>query len=184
VSGSFNQEHQEIIGRIKQAPVAIQFYPERLLGQLIQDSYYRNAFEVGTSTGSSSLKQRKVWEDALFSQSYEKAAPVERVKYGFLHGFAPVRLTYGDSLLLLKEEIKERCTLTIGDSSGADCVPYGANDPAPSFKMPSAATARVLGSSPGVMIPTWKYRSMAQYVWVKTWNAWYSTRSTVTTSRS
>jgi len=125
----FQQQHAEVLQRITDAPVAIQFYPERILGKMINDSHYRNAFETGSSTGSSSLKSRKEWEDTLFGGSYATATAGERVKYGYLAGFSSVRLTYGDSLLVLKEHVKNRCTVTVGDSSNPTSKPYLLSDP-------------------------------------------------------
>ena len=128
VAPEFAQEHASTIKRISNGAVAIQFYPERILDQLLKDGCYRNAFETGASSGSNSFHKRKEWEDALFAGTYAESPATERVKYAFLHGFDRVRMTYGDSLIILKEDVKKRCTVTIGDSS-AGPTPYRLTDP-------------------------------------------------------
>jgi hypothetical protein len=99
-------------------PVAVQF-PARILPRLLNDPYLRNCFETGSSGGTTSFKDRKYWEDGLFSQYGPRTPLYVRPKYGFLYGVNEVTLTFGDCLFLMNSGIRRHCTATLGDSSRA-----------------------------------------------------------------
>ena len=108
------------------APIIIHLNLDAILGYLCDDIYYRNQFQTSTSRGSLSYKSRIEWENRLFCNSYEDVDGFYRVKYG------PLNITndpdgvraahgYGDSYLLLKNDIKDRTSLTLGDSGNSLC---------------------------------------------------------------
>lgn len=122
------EKHDKAIDYLKNVVrVAIQMNAS-ILPSLIKDKHYKNMFETKTSSGSNSSAKRLEWEHKLFSCVYDGVDPVERVKYGFLYGINDVRMKYGDCLLILKDTVKNRCTVTIGDSSN-DLKPYLLSEP-------------------------------------------------------
>ncbi len=59
----------------------------------------------------------------MFGESYRGVTASHRVKYGCLkknsRGDPVASRTYGDSYLVLKDEVKQRCTFAISDSGGS-----------------------------------------------------------------
>jgi hypothetical protein len=98
-------------------PVAVQF-PSSILAKLVQDPSLRNCFETGTSKGSNSFQNRIMWEDRLFHYTAH-TIPKSRPKYGFLYGVNNVSMSFGDCLMIMNHSIREKCTVTLGDSSRA-----------------------------------------------------------------
>jgi len=119
-----SSERNKLLKYFEEAPVLIHFHPCRLSGFLENDPQYRNQFETGTSSGSKDLESRKTWEDRLFNSIYKDAKPCERVKYGHLNitgaKYSQNAHSYGDSYLILHNDIKKRSTFTIGDSSSTN----------------------------------------------------------------
>ena len=98
---------------------------DKVLDHWCRDPHYRNQFETGTSGGALSRELRTVWEDTLFGKIYHDAQGPERVKYGALNitnDVAGVRSChgYGDSYLVLRNEVKDRSTFVYGDSCRQD----------------------------------------------------------------
>jgi hypothetical protein len=100
--------------------VTINFNCYNNLRNISADTHYRNQFEVRTSNGCFDNELRKQWENNLFGNKYYKSLGCDRVKYGNLHvgtGKYNIRANgYGSCSLLLKNNIKQRCTFTYGDS--------------------------------------------------------------------
>lgn len=91
----------------------------------LKDTHYRSQFETNKSSGSLSRSSRTTWEDRMFDKNYNKATDFERVKYGvinFTNDPKGVKCanSYGLSYFLLKSHVRDRCTFTDKDSSGAD----------------------------------------------------------------
>ena len=108
----------------KHATVIIHFHPTKVLQNLVNDTHYRNLFETNQSNGSNSRSSRERWEAEMFGESYNGVVASHRVKYGCLRkssrGDPVASRTYGDSYLILKEELKPRCTFAISDSGGSN----------------------------------------------------------------
>jgi hypothetical protein len=92
---------------------------------LLSDTHYRNQFETGTSCGSLSAASRTHCEAKLFNNVYTAATlATHRVKYGALSwhvdpsGVASA-IGYGDSYLLLSEQMRARVTIAPCDTLGA-----------------------------------------------------------------
>jgi hypothetical protein len=96
-------------------------YDYESLKKMIQDTNYRNQFETGTSSGYLNYEKRTYWENQMFNNIYDKAPAFDRVKYGSLN-LNPLELgdttgsAYGSSYFILKDDIKSRTTLCVGDS--------------------------------------------------------------------
>ena len=108
------------------APIIIHLKLDAILDYLCDDIYYRNQFQTSTSNGALSYQTRIGWEARLFNNIYGDDDGFYRVKYGPLnitnnHDGVVAAKGYGDSYLLLKNNIKERTTLTFGDSSNPNC---------------------------------------------------------------
>ncbi len=104
---------------ISECPITINFSVS-ILGNLVNDTHYRNQFETNTSGGLNSPSTREIWENRLFENNYSSSKPSERVKYGCIN-LNPLSKdtdasSYGTSYFILKESVKNRCTITFGDS--------------------------------------------------------------------
>ena len=99
------------------APIIIHMHADKHFGFYLKDTHYRNLFETAKSSGCTDLIKRGGWEDSMFDKLYQKAEPFERVKYGTMnitndpHGVS-VCAGYGKSYFLLKEHVRNRCTMT------------------------------------------------------------------------
>lgn len=105
-------------------PVVIHLNLDKTLQYLCNDTEYRNQFETQTSGGILSSESRLQWEKVLFNGIYDKSEGHDKVKYGALNitnsnGIKSC-YSYGDSYLILKDDIKKRITFVHGDSSGQD----------------------------------------------------------------
>ena len=105
------------------APVLIHINLNNILEHLCNDIYYRNQFQVSMSGGILSYALRIEWEKNLFNNAYGDVDGFYRVKYG------PLNFTndpngvkscypYGNSYLLLNNNVKQRTTFCYGDSGG------------------------------------------------------------------
>lgn len=88
------------------------------------DILLRNLFELGRSCGSSDERARARWESKIFdSPEYDDFKAHDKVKYGTVNltrsnqGVFALWQQYGKSYLILKEEVKSRCTYSRKDSS-------------------------------------------------------------------
>lgn len=88
------------------------------------DGRYRTMFETGTGGGSTDCEARRGWERRLFGDAYD-GHDEHRPKYGNVNFLAHVKgdlaaAQYGSSYLLLRPDVRARCTITSKDSSAAD----------------------------------------------------------------
>ncbi len=104
-------------------PIVIHVKMETV-GHLAKDTHYRNMFERNSSkyAFSANACPRIEWEKNLFNGIYDQSTAFEKVKYGainILNNPSGVFLAhgYGDSYLLLKQNVKERTSFVFGDSS-------------------------------------------------------------------
>lgn len=87
-----------------------------------KDIYMRNLFETGTGGGCKDKGARAGWETKIFaSPEYDKFEPHEKVKYAALNVAhkktgIPRAEPYGKSHLVMADHVKNRITLTYGDS--------------------------------------------------------------------
>ena len=119
------------------AKIDIHFHPERLSANgksvadgLLADGEFRNQYETGISSGSPTAFQdgeRDLWEKHLFGGAYhvEDATLSSRPKYGALEimnhpdGASP---RFGSCFLILKSEVSNRSTFTLGGSQEDDAL--------------------------------------------------------------
>lgn len=95
---------------------------ENLIQYFIDDGFYRNQFETNTSRGALSCPSRLSWEKNLFRGVYDISTGSEKVKYGALNllnykNGVLSAYCYGDSYMILKDEVKNRITFVSGDSA-------------------------------------------------------------------
>jgi hypothetical protein len=113
--------YQRLIDNFNANNVIINFHPSKHLEFYMKDTNYRNLFETNTSSGSKSIHNRTTWEDNMFNNIYHNALPHERCKYGVLNITKDVYIggasTYGDSYFIMTPDVKNRATMTYGDSS-------------------------------------------------------------------
>lgn len=97
-------------------------FDTKLISKFNDDDHLRNLFEVNSSKGYSSTTVRSEWENNLFNSIYNNSTPFERVKYGTINitndkiGVSSA-IGYGDSYLIMKDNIKLRTSLVFEDSS-------------------------------------------------------------------
>lgn len=102
---------------MKESPIIIHFRIETLTDSLIADTHYRNLFEVRGNNHA-----RIKWENTLFGNIYNDTTPFDRVKYGPVninHDTKGVNSAYGygNSYMVLRNEVKTRTSFVFGDSS-------------------------------------------------------------------
>lgn len=129
ICSPFFVDSQELIHRILQSPITINFHPDRFSGNgktimenLVEQGLYHGQFHTGTTNGGKTAfigGDRFLWEQRLFNNAYPDDS-TERPKYGALNVFryldgASVR--FGSCFFTLKKEIVNRCTFSYGDSS-------------------------------------------------------------------
>lgn len=112
----------DIVNHIACCDAIIHFKITNLYQYFKNDAKYRNLFEIYKNSGSA-LKPRNEWENNLFSNIYNDALPEERVKYGCINLYGKnygckSALIYGESYIILKSNVKKRCSFVCGDSSG------------------------------------------------------------------
>ncbi len=105
----------------------------RLIDAFAVDGHYKNQFETGITSGSSSAYpggSRDGWEKNIFEGGYHKhdLIPAERPKYGALNAGQYANSTashYGSCYFELKAEARSRITFTAGNSSGKQAKDVG-----------------------------------------------------------
>ncbi len=87
---------------------------------MLQDGRYRTQFETGTSGGTVNLEARAAAEGAMF-QTPGSAAVETRTVYGYASAGDPLSTgvsTYGEIRVELSPAVRDRTTITLGDSLG------------------------------------------------------------------
>lgn len=113
--------------------VSVDRATSRLIDALLVDGHYKNQFETGVTSGSSSAYpggSRDKWEETIFEGGYHKHSlvPAERPKYGAMNAAnnpAGPAGQYGSCYMVLKPGIKERTTFTPKNSSGCQAGHVG-----------------------------------------------------------
>ena len=87
---------------------------------------YLTLFDIGTGGGSTNLDKRREWERRIFDTAYD-GFDKQRPRYGNVNVLAHDKgdkeaARYGQSMLVLKEHVRRRCTVTSRDSSKEDAV--------------------------------------------------------------
>ena len=88
---------------------------------IVQDGRFRNQFETGTS-GGAPLSARAPLEDEMMGLPYPEVPGADRPKYGFLStdpagpAVAPIRQTYGDVVVVFKDDVRPSTTFCTSDS--------------------------------------------------------------------
>ena len=106
-------------------PVLIHVKPDVLLS-LNKDSQYRSQHETSTSGGALDLAYRDRKEELMFGGAYLSASPNEKPKYGALNPFLDALGVnsavprFGDCFLVLKREVKLRCSMGGKGSKGGN----------------------------------------------------------------
>jgi len=100
--------------------ISIQVPDEEVLEQILGDGRFKSQFESGYSLGIYDTKARASMEKRLFGYA-EDAAPSTRPIYGYAHqgagAYGPGGVDgYGNVRVILKDEVKERTTVTMTDS--------------------------------------------------------------------
>ena len=129
------QEHDRIADLIcSNFPIDVHFHPDRIavdgtsvIAGLLRSMKYDNQYVSGVSnglldnsiTGARGNSRRKQWEARLFGCAYDGHADSLRPKYGAINLFKSLDGAcprFGSCYLRLKPEVRDRCTLTYGDS--------------------------------------------------------------------
>jgi hypothetical protein len=106
----------------KDMQIVVHVNLQNVLQFLVKDTHYKNTFEV---TKTDNIPGRIDWENNLFNSVYNKCPGGERVKYGALNltnnpTGVPPAYSYGNSFMILKNEVKARTTFVYGDSAAKD----------------------------------------------------------------
>ncbi len=106
-------------------PLVVHIHIHKHMQFFVKDTNYRNQFETNKSSGSTCRQSRTGWEKRMFDDRYTGATHFERVKYGTINcdkNIAGVSCAsgYGQSYLVLKNDVRYRCTFTEKDSSNSD----------------------------------------------------------------
>ncbi|MBK8011101.1 MAG: DUF3626 domain-containing protein [Deltaproteobacteria bacterium] len=120
--GSTSLEYSVAVGR-----------DQNVIDAFMVDPHYRNQFETGITSGSPSAYAgggRDGWEKTIFEQGYHRHPLIasERPKYGAMNASwkpAGPAQSYGACYVILKRGIRNRTTLTPGDSSCARAADVG-----------------------------------------------------------
>lgn len=111
-------------------PVTMRFHIRDVAKHWAKEPRTKNLFETGTGHGSTSKTARSGWEYKIIDYSssskgrvlHDEMLATERPSYamiGHKESFlASAGEGYGQSTLVLKDEVKVRCTFTLGNSSG------------------------------------------------------------------
>lgn len=105
------------------ADITINVRIATIIGHIVNDTHYKNCFEVRPTKYGGGNASRQNWENNMFNNIYDNAEPIDRVKYGAINlfnqegGCASCK-GYGESFFVLKKEVKKRSTFTVGDSAG------------------------------------------------------------------
>ncbi len=116
--------------------VAVDRETSKLIDAFMVDRHYKNQFETGITSGSSSAYpggSRDRWEETIFEKGYHghTLIPAERPKYGAMNAANNANgpaSQYGTCFFELKPRIKERTTFTPKNSSGCQAKHVGTAD--------------------------------------------------------
>lgn len=165
-AGVSRAELDAVRALFRRAPVHVRFRPSAtLLDGLEKDPTWKNLHESGTTGGNPDLLNRKTVERNLGFLD-DDVPPGERPKYGYLNVTNATEGQaghYGDAVLVLRQEVKQRATVCFGDSFGGG--KWDPAQPVTSFDHPDAAIAPLLrreGIRPLVDVATGR-RSSAPY---------------------
>lgn len=125
----FNVEVEDLIERVLQNCITINFHPDRVaynsktvLENLLEQGTYQSQFLTGISNGSMTAYvggSRFNWEQRLFDSAYPEKS-LDRPKYGalnilkYIDGATP---RFGSCHFVLKNSVAERVTFSYGDST-------------------------------------------------------------------
>lgn len=102
---------------LKDAPVCTRV-PAEVLEKILDEGRFRNQHETRTSGGMMNPERRKRAEQIAFGEHLEK--PNELPIYGYMstgkNGFQPFTVGYGNVKIQFKPQVKDRTTVTAGDS--------------------------------------------------------------------
>lgn len=121
----FTPEERDLIERLKTTPISVTM-PTYVIDKLKSDGRLKNLFETGLGMGSTDKSYRTGIEYRVLGIPYEteaEARPVYgalSVFHGTRHNYCGPSDAYGRVWLDLKPHVKERATLTVGDSFGVD----------------------------------------------------------------
>lgn len=117
---------------IEKNPIVVRVNRDSLT-KIVQSGELKNQWETGTSNGALSKESRTQWEKSIIKNGSDEifdnleykndAPPAVKPVYGYVdYPEAQDRLNkrvsqYGDVKIILKPEVKERATYTLGDSS-------------------------------------------------------------------
>ena len=125
----FNVDVNILVHRVLSNSITINFHPDRLsnngktiIESLTTQGLYHGQFRTGTTNGGASAYiggDRFLWEQRLFFDAYPQSS-LDRPKYGALNLFRYIdgaSSRFGSCFFSLKNEVRERCTFSYGDSS-------------------------------------------------------------------
>jgi hypothetical protein len=112
--------------------VAVRVWRDRL-DRMLDRGRLTTLHETRRSSGSENVGLRMEWERSMFGIPFE-APWQDRPVYGYLMRHEPPSYDeisqYGDVVLIMREEVRDRTTALFGDSLGNDrAVPTPVNDP-------------------------------------------------------
>lgn len=117
--GFTEDQLQECLNYIRDDSNIVIHMKEETLSLLIQDTHYRNRFEMNISGENGYLKTRKNWEARMFGGAYcndSECSASDRPKYGCLNvtgdvrGVAVAAQTYGEIHIILQPHVRHRAT--------------------------------------------------------------------------
>jgi hypothetical protein len=124
---TYKVDGDNIIELIKNKSEDIEIYinvPHLHVINIAKDTHYRNQFETNVSRGTFSHSGRRIWEKKLFNYSPDVSG-FNRPKYGNLPiqnsngtNFNQRVSIYGNCYFILKKHVRDRTTITAGDSGG------------------------------------------------------------------
>jgi hypothetical protein len=118
--GYTNDDLENVKKHIKESPVIIHFYFDKLAQTFETDIKYKNCYEIHKMRDNDGNFRTHI-EDFLFNKIYNSVPAKDKVKYGCINIYRSeygVRSAsgYGDSYIVLKENLKDRMSFVYGDS--------------------------------------------------------------------
>lgn len=121
--------HPKVVDAFKKGKVKINV-PSGSLDGIIAAGRWQNLFETGTGRGNKNTDMRLEFETNLgLPESLEELPATERPVYGWFDFITPLAGhrraakgvdQYGDVVVHLKDHVKNRATITVGDSSSVE----------------------------------------------------------------
>jgi hypothetical protein len=111
-----------------EVPLIIHIKANELIPKLLNDTHYRNLFEVGSSGGCTNTGTRASFEHEMFRNCYDDAPAKERPKYGALNvglqsSGCRLASSYGSAFFKLRDTtVRWRVSITNQDSFSAKGV--------------------------------------------------------------